>query len=127
LAIHTSSLNARGVVQFRIRRDTFFIDPQLLVVVIPCGKDGELHDTVFVIPAADIPEITAASSDRGDPGYQGSFRLEPLADRMRSFAVPMENLGVAILERLFPGVRDTSLSAPRSHYPHKEAGRVDLP
>ena len=103
LAIHTSSLNARGIVQFRIRRDTFFIDPQLLVVVIPSGKDGELHDTAFVIPAVDVPAITTASSDRGDPGYQGSFRLEPLAEKMRPFAVPTEQLGGTVLERLFPG------------------------
>src|SRR6266849_2962254 len=105
LAIHTSSVNARGNVQFRIRRDTFFIDQQLLVVIIPCRNDGELHDTAFVIPAADIPAITTASSDRGDPGYQGSFRLDPLAEKMRPFAVPMKNLGDAVLERLFAGRR----------------------
>ncbi len=102
LAIHTSSLNARGIVQFRIRRDTFFVDPQLLVVVIPCRNDGELHDTAFVIPAADIPAITTASSDRGDPGYQGSFRLDPLAEKMRPFAVPTEKVGATTLERIFP-------------------------
>ncbi|MDQ6714247.1 MAG: hypothetical protein M3Z28_13830 [Candidatus Dormibacteraeota bacterium] len=105
LAIHTTSLNARGIVQFRIRQDTFFIDKQLLVVVLPCGTDGELHDTAFVIPSEDVPAITTASVDRGDPGYQGSFRLEPLAAKMRPFAVPMERLGVAVLERLFPGRR----------------------
>lgn len=103
LAIHTSSLNARGIVQFRIRRDTFFIDPQLLVVVVPCGMDGQLHDTAFVIPSPDVPGITTASSDRGDAGYQGSFRLEPLAEKMRPFAVPMEKVGATVLERLFRG------------------------
>ena len=103
VAIHTSTVNARGIVQFRIRQDTFFIDAQLLVVILPCRSDGELHDTAFVIPAADVPAMTTASVDRGDPGYQGSFRLEPLAEKMRPFAVPMEKLGVALLERLFPG------------------------
>src|SRR5713101_248123 len=66
LAIHTSSVNARGIVQFRIRRDTFFVDRQLLVVIIPCRNDGELHATAFVIQAADVPAITTASLDRGD-------------------------------------------------------------
>ncbi len=103
LAIHTSSVNARGIVQFRLRRDTFFIDTRLLVVVLPCTNDGELHHTAFVIPAADVPGITTASIDRGDPGYQGSFRLEPLAEKMRPFAVPTEKLGATILERLFGG------------------------
>lgn len=102
LVIHTSSLNTRGVVQFRIRRDTFFIDPQLLVVILPCASDGKLHDSAFVIPAADLPGITTASLDRGDAGYQGSFRLEPLAAKMRPFAVPTEKLGDAVLGRLFP-------------------------
>jgi hypothetical protein len=101
LVIHTSSVNARGIVQFRIRLDTFFIDPQLLVVILPCTNDGKMHDTALVIPAADVPAITTASSDRGDPGYQGSFRLEPLAEKMRPFAVPMEKVGATVLERLF--------------------------
>jgi hypothetical protein len=85
--------------------DSFFVDPQLVVVIIPCRNDGELHDTAFVIPAADVPASTTASLDRGDPGYQGSFRLEPLAEKMRPFAAPMERLGVAVLEGLFPGRR----------------------
>ncbi len=102
LVVHTSSLNARGIVQFRIRRDTFFIDPNLFVVVIPCMSDFALHKIAFLIPAAEIPAVTTASSDRGDPGYQGSFRLDPLAEKMRPFAVPMDKLGVIVLERLFP-------------------------
>jgi hypothetical protein len=102
LVVHTSSVNARGVVQFRIRQETFFIDSHLFVVVIPCHGDGALHDTAFLISAADVPEITTASSDRGDPGYQGSFRLDPLAEKMRPYAVPTEKLGAAVLDRLFP-------------------------
>ena len=102
LVVHTSTVNARGVVQFRIRQETFFTDPHLFVVVLPCHDDGELHDRAFLIPAADIPAITTISSDRGDPGYQGSFRLDPLAEKMRPYAVPVEKLGATILERLFP-------------------------
>lgn len=103
VAIHTSSLNARGIVQFRIRRETFFVDPQLLVVILPCAADGKFHDTALLIPSADIPAISTTSNDRGDPGYQGSFRLEPLAQKMRPFAVPTETLGAVVLERLFRG------------------------
>jgi len=53
-------------------------------------------------PLLDLPTITTASSDRGDPGYQGSFRIDPLAEKMRPFAVPTDKLGGTILERLFP-------------------------
>ena len=105
LIIHTASMNARGIVQFRIRRNTFFIDPQVLVVILPCTNDGNLHDTAFVIPAADVAAITTVSLDRGDPGYQGSFRLAPMATKMRPFAVPMQTVGDTILERLFSGRR----------------------
>jgi hypothetical protein len=102
LVIHTSSVNARGIVQFRIRHDTFFMDPHLNVVVLPCSDDGAICDTAFVIPSPDIPSVTTVSSDRGDPGYQGSFRLDPLAEKMRPFAVPTQKLGVTVLDRLFP-------------------------
>ncbi len=103
LVIHTGSVSARGIVQFRIRYDTFFVDRHLFVVVIPCTSDGALHKTALLIPAAEVPRITTASSDPGDPGYQGSFRLDPLAEKMRPFGVPMERLGVTVLERLFRG------------------------
>jgi len=102
LAIHTSSVNARGIVQFRIRHETFFIDPHLYVVVLPCSDDGAIYDTAFVIPSEDIPAVTTASSDRGDAGYQGSFRLDPLAAKMRPFAAATQNLGARVLQLLFP-------------------------
>ena len=105
LVIHTSSVNARGIVQFRIRHDTFFMDPQLYVAVLPCSDDGAISETAFVIPSSDIPSVTTVSSDRGDPGYQGSFRLDPLAEKMRPFAVPTARLGATVLERLFPTQR----------------------
>src|SRR5712692_2907131 len=102
LAIHTSSVNPRGIVQFRIRHETFFIHPRLFVVILPCLDNGALSDSAFVIPSADIPTVATVSSDRGDPGYQGSFRLDPLAEKMRPFAVLTVQLGVTLLDRLFP-------------------------
>ena len=51
---------------------SFCIDPHLLVVVIPCEKGGSLHDTAFVVPASDIPSVTTASSDRGDPATRAA-------------------------------------------------------
>jgi hypothetical protein len=101
LVVHTSSVNARGVVQFRIRQETFFIDPRLFVVVIPCRADLALNDTAFLIPSADIPAITTQASDRGDAGYQGSFRTDPIAEKMRPYAIPMESVGATVLQRLF--------------------------
>jgi hypothetical protein len=45
--------------------------------------------------------VTTVSSDRGDPGYQGSFRLDPIAEKMRPYGVPTAKLGLAVLDRLF--------------------------
>ncbi|HYM49281.1 MAG TPA: hypothetical protein VET65_01800 [Candidatus Limnocylindrales bacterium] len=101
LAIHACSPNHRGIVEFRIRHATFFTDPRLLVVVIPWLSEGVRAKQAFVIPSAAIPSITTASSDRGDGGYQGSFRLDPLAEKFKPFACAMEALPSVILERAF--------------------------
>jgi hypothetical protein len=102
LVIHTSTIDSRGHVQFRIRQETFFIDPQLFIVVPVFRDDGSLHETAFVIPSQELPGITTLSIDRGDAGYQGNFRLEPLAEKMRPFAVPSAELAAAVLSRAFP-------------------------
>jgi hypothetical protein len=101
LAVHTGTVNARGIVEFRIRADTFFLDDGLDVVCLPCGPDGELAKTSLLIPSADIKEpIVTPSSDKGIGGYQVSFRLDPLAEKMRPYAVPTRQLAGAIVKRL---------------------------
>lgn len=102
LSVHASTVNPRGIVQFRIRHATFFTDPRLLVVVIPSLADGSPATQAFAIPSPAIPEVTTPSSDRGDGGYQGSFRLDPLAERFKPFAWERAALGPLILDRLFP-------------------------
>ncbi|HET9849133.1 MAG TPA: hypothetical protein VFR68_11320 [Candidatus Dormibacteraeota bacterium] len=101
LVIHTSTIDARGHVQFRIRQETFFIDAQLLIVVPVFRNDGSLHETGFLIPSHELPGITTLSIDHGDAGYQGNFRLEPLPEKMRPFAVPSAELAAAVLSRAF--------------------------
>lgn len=100
LVVHTGSVNARGVVEFRIRADTFFVDPRLDVVLIALGPDGKLADTSFIIPSAELAAVSTLASDRGVGGYQVSFRLDPLAEKMRSYAHATVQLAATILERL---------------------------
>ncbi|HEY9288266.1 MAG TPA: hypothetical protein VIT43_09620 [Candidatus Dormibacteraeota bacterium] len=101
LAVHIGTVNARRVIEFRIRADTFFVDQRLDVVCIPCQADGDLAETSLVIPSADIKEpIATPSSDKGVGGYQISFRLDPLATKMRPYAVPTDQLARAIMTRL---------------------------
>ena len=101
LAVHTASVNARGVVEYRIRADTFFLDDRLDVICLACGPDGRLAETAFVIPSADVKEpVATPSSDKGVGGYQVSFRLDPLAEKMRRYAVPTAGLAAMIIQRL---------------------------
>ena len=101
LAVHTGTVNARGVVEFRVRADTFFVDERLDVICLPCQPDGQLAKTSFLIPSADIKEpIATPSSDRGVGGYQVSFRLDPVAEKMRPYAIPTAELARTILKRL---------------------------
>jgi hypothetical protein len=102
LVIHTSTIDSRGHVQFRIRQETFFIDPRLFVVVLVFRNDGSLHETGFLIPSQDLPNVTTLSIDRGDAGYQANFRLDPVAEKMRPFALPSAELAGAVLSRAFP-------------------------
>jgi hypothetical protein len=55
---------------------------------------------VFLIPSADIPRVATSSTNRGEPVYQGSFRVDPLADKMRAYAVPAKEVGAVIIDRL---------------------------
>jgi hypothetical protein len=102
LNVHASTVNHRGIVEFRIRHRTFFTDPRLHVVVLPYAADGSIAGRSFVIPSEDIPRVTTASSDRGDGGYQGSFRLDPIAERFRPFACETAAIGQTVLSTLFP-------------------------
>ena len=101
LVVHTSSLSPRGTAQFRIRQETFFIDDRLYLVVIVCSSDGTISDQVFLIPSVDIPRVATSSTNRGEPVYQGSFRVDPLADKMRAYAVPANEVGAVLIDRLF--------------------------
>jgi hypothetical protein len=100
VVVHTSSISMRGTAQFRIRRATFFVDSQLYVVLLVCSRDGTVQQTAFLIPSADISRIATSSTNRGEPIYQCSFRLDPLAEEMRPYAIASTQLGAAIIQRL---------------------------
>lgn len=101
LVVHTGTVSAtKGVVEFRIRADTFFLDERLDVVCIPCQPSGELAQTSFVIPSGDLEAIATTSHDYGMGDYMLSFRLNPLAEKMGPYAVPTSQLAARIVKRL---------------------------
>lgn len=100
LVIHVSSVDARGHLQFQIRHQTFFVDGRLHVVVLVFLSDGTLHDTAFLIPSAELPSVATRSVDRGGADYHGNHRLDPLAPKLKPYAISTQQLAAAILERL---------------------------
>lgn len=91
-----------GRVQFGLSQDTFFVDPSLVLIVLPCSKDGRVGSTSFMLPSAAVPALTSRTSYRGKPRYQGKIRVSQIAEKFVPYAVPTEELGSAILRAAFP-------------------------
>ena len=99
LALHACTITARGTVEARVRYSTYFVDDRLLTVLLVYRPDGSLHDLAFLVPSVEVVK-GRLYNDRGDAGYVFNFRMDPLADRMRRYAVPAKDLADAILDRL---------------------------
>jgi hypothetical protein len=90
-----------GRVEFGLSQDTFFVDPSLVLIVLPCSEGGRVGSTSFILPSIDVPGLTSHTSYRGRPRYTGKIRVNQIAERFRQYAVPTERLGSAILKTLF--------------------------
>jgi hypothetical protein len=84
-----------------LSQDTFFVDPSLVLVVLPCSQDGHVGSTSFILPSVTVPGLTSHTSYRGRPRYRGKIRVNQIAERFQQYAVPTERLGSAILKTLF--------------------------
>lgn len=100
LQVKTATIES-GRVEFGLSQDTFFIDPALALVVLPCLQDGRLASTSFVLPSAAVPELASQTADRGRPRYEGKIRVDRIAEKFRPYARPTESLGSSILQALF--------------------------
>ena len=100
LQVKTATIES-GRVEFGLSQDTFFVDPSLVLVVLPCEQDGRLARSSFIIPSGAVPGLTSHTSYRGRPRYTGKIRVNPIAEQFRQYAVPTERVGSAILQTLF--------------------------
>ncbi len=100
LQVKTATIES-GRVQFGLSQDTFFVDPSLVLVVLPCTKDGRVGSTAFILPSAAVPGLTSHTSYRERPRYTGKIRVNQIAERFRPYAVPTERLGSTILQAVF--------------------------
>jgi hypothetical protein len=94
--VKTGVVNPLGRLHFLIRRDTFFVDKDFWVVLLPTNENGSPHPYAFLLNSADIPELTQRStgSDENED-YQGTMYLGPTGtERFLPFRVPTANGGV---------------------------------
>jgi hypothetical protein len=101
LQVKTATINANLGVQLNVSQDTFFEDDRLFVVVLPAHRDGQLHETSFLIPSTEIAAITSSVQDGTHVRYQTNFRVEPPSEKVRPFAVPTARLGAGIMQAAF--------------------------
>ena len=100
LQVKTATLES-GRVEFGLSQDTFFVDPSLVLVVLPCSQDGRIGNTSFILPSVAVPRLTSRTTYRGRPRYTGKIRVNQIGERFRQYAVPTERLGAVLLETLF--------------------------
>jgi hypothetical protein len=101
LQVKTATINADLGVQLNVSKDTFFEDDRLFVVILPAHRNGQLHETSFLVPSTVIPAITSSIHDGTRLRYQTNFRVDPPSEKFRPFAVPTAKLAAAILRAAF--------------------------
>lgn len=100
LQVKTATINA-GRVEFRLPQATYFVDPRLLVAILPCLEDGRLAGTAFVIPSAAISSLTSTTRFNGRPAYVGHIRVDRITDAIKPHTVALSELGSTILGTMF--------------------------
>ncbi len=100
LQVKTATIES-GRVQFGLSQDTFFVDPSLVLVVLPCSQDGRVGSTSFILPSVAVPGLTSHTAYRGRARYTGKIRVNQIGERFRQYAVPTERLGSTILQSAF--------------------------
>ena len=91
LHIRTATYPTDRRIHFDVKRRGFFIDPKLYVLLVLLDKERKPGDFCLLIPSEAMPEL----------GYSETLTLDPLTNRFRPYQVPSEQLGRALLERVF--------------------------
>lgn len=101
--VKTGIISLHGSFHFLIRRDTFFVDENFWVVLLPTLQDGSPLAHAFLINSANVPEITSRSrgSDENED-YQTT--IHPGSNRTNLFVpfrLPTAGFGEVFLEKVF--------------------------
>jgi len=101
LAVHSGLVTAKRRAAISFGATTFFIDQRLWLVILPSHRDGTFHDTAFLIPSGEVPElIPTIRLSNGNLGFRATIGLDPISRRYAPFAVPTRDLGRAIQEKV---------------------------
>jgi len=91
LHIRTGVITAGRTVHFEVTRPTFFIDPRLFVLLVLLDQGSRVHDFCLLIPSRAMPDL----------GYSETITVDPLTERFEPYRVPSDQLGSAVLKRVF--------------------------
>ena len=104
LHLRTATLTKTRRIHFDVKREHFFTDPDLWIVLVLLRPDHRAHDFVLLIPSVDIPGL----------GFSETMTLDPLTKRFRKYVIPMLEFGGAFLEVAFGGSKGASLGLPKA-------------
>jgi hypothetical protein len=91
LHVRTARISATGTVHFEVKRQNFFIDRRLYVLLVLLSEDNQVHDFCLLIPSEALPDL----------GYSETVTLGRLTKRFQPYAVPSHMLGERFLQQAF--------------------------
>jgi hypothetical protein len=91
LHIRTGKITTARTVHFEVLRPPFFIDQRLYVLLVLLQHDDRLHDFCLLIPSGALPDL----------GYSETITVDPLTKRFSPYRVPSDEVGSALLKRVF--------------------------
>lgn len=91
LHIRTGQVTPGRTVHFEVTRPSFFIDRRLYVLLVLLDRGLNVYDFCLLIPSEAMPEL----------GYSETITVEPLTKRFEPYRVSSEQVGAALLEKLF--------------------------
>jgi hypothetical protein len=91
LHIRTGKVTPNRRIHFEVSRAPFFIDESLYVLLVLLQSDDRVHDFCLLIPSNVLPDL----------GYSTTITLDPLTVRFQPYRVPSEEVGSALLKRVF--------------------------
>jgi hypothetical protein len=91
LHVRTARISASGTVHFEVKRQNFFIDRRLYVLLVLLSRDNQVHDFCLLMPSEELPNL----------GYSETITIDRLTKRFQPYMVPSDLMGERFLQWAF--------------------------